>query len=140
MFPLLTLRASLAKLARHEQRIRRPGRWNPGNIGPGVRGRGTPGEDAAAAFGRDAPRAGEICGPLPRQFDAGLYFIGTFALRSPARPNPLASAIVRLERIEGEVLFVRGFDCRDGTPLIDLKPAVRLGGNRPVEGAEAALK
>jgi tRNA-Thr(GGU) m(6)t(6)A37 methyltransferase TsaA len=47
---------------------------------------------------------------------------GTFALRSPVRPNPIGTSIVALERIEGAVLFVRGLDCLDGTPLIDLKP------------------
>jgi tRNA-Thr(GGU) m(6)t(6)A37 methyltransferase TsaA len=47
---------------------------------------------------------------------------GTFALRSPVRPNPIGTSIVALERIEGAMLFVRGLDCLDGTPLIDLKP------------------
>lgn len=48
--------------------------------------------------------------------------IGTFALRSPVRPNPIASSVVVLERIEGTTLFVRGLDCVDGTRLIDIKP------------------
>jgi tRNA-Thr(GGU) m(6)t(6)A37 methyltransferase TsaA len=47
---------------------------------------------------------------------------GTFALRSPVRPNPIAAAVTRLQRIEGNKLFVVGLDCMDGTPLIDLKP------------------
>ncbi|WP_313193273.1 tRNA (N6-threonylcarbamoyladenosine(37)-N6)-methyltransferase TrmO [Shinella zoogloeoides] len=47
---------------------------------------------------------------------------GTFSLRSPMRPNPIGTSIVVLERIEGNRLFVRGLDCLDGTPLIDLKP------------------
>jgi tRNA-Thr(GGU) m(6)t(6)A37 methyltransferase TsaA len=47
---------------------------------------------------------------------------GTFALRSPLRPNPIASSIVALERVEGRTLYVRGLDCIDGTPLLDLKP------------------
>jgi tRNA-Thr(GGU) m(6)t(6)A37 methyltransferase TsaA len=47
---------------------------------------------------------------------------GTFALRSPVRPNPIASSIVRLIAIDGTTLQVRGLDCLDGTPLIDLKP------------------
>jgi tRNA-Thr(GGU) m(6)t(6)A37 methyltransferase TsaA len=47
---------------------------------------------------------------------------GTFALRSPVRPNPIASSIVALVGIEGTTLYVRGLDCLDGTPLIDLKP------------------
>ena len=51
--------------------------------------------------------------------------LGTFALRSPVRPNPIASSEVTLVGIEGTTVRVRGLDCLDGTPLIDLKPARR---------------
>jgi tRNA-Thr(GGU) m(6)t(6)A37 methyltransferase TsaA len=47
---------------------------------------------------------------------------GTFALRSPARPNPVALSIVQLLKIEGTTLSVRHIDCLDNTPLIDIKP------------------
>ncbi|WP_428484582.1 SAM-dependent methyltransferase [Rhodopila sp.] len=47
---------------------------------------------------------------------------GSFALRSPVRPNPIASSIVELVAVEGATLRVRGLDCLDGTPLLDLKP------------------
>ncbi|MFW2542395.1 tRNA (N6-threonylcarbamoyladenosine(37)-N6)-methyltransferase TrmO [Primorskyibacter sp. 2E107] len=47
---------------------------------------------------------------------------GTFSLRSPLRPNPIGTSRVRLLRREGAALIVRGLDCLDGTPLIDLKP------------------
>ena len=47
---------------------------------------------------------------------------GTFSLRSPARPNPIAMSVVRLIKVEGSRLSVVGLDCLDGTPLIDLKP------------------
>ncbi len=47
---------------------------------------------------------------------------GTFSLRSPARPNPIGTQIVQLLRVEGGNLYVRGLDCVDGTPLLDLKP------------------
>ena len=47
---------------------------------------------------------------------------GTFALRSPVRPNPIAISVARLLRIEGATLTVIGLDCVDGTPLLDLKP------------------
>ena len=47
---------------------------------------------------------------------------GTFALRSPARPNPIAMSVVKLLGIEGGMLTVVGLDCVDGTPLIDIKP------------------
>lgn len=47
---------------------------------------------------------------------------GTFALRTPVRPNPIGTSIVNLVSVDGAVLKVRGLDCLDGTPLIDLKP------------------
>src|SRR3954466_3899765 len=47
---------------------------------------------------------------------------GTFALRSPVRPNPIAMSVAKLVRVEGTALSVIGLDCRDGTPLIDIKP------------------
>jgi tRNA-Thr(GGU) m(6)t(6)A37 methyltransferase TsaA len=53
----------------------------------------------------------------------GARYFGTFALRSPQRPNPIGLSRVRLERVEGAALIVRGLDCLDGTPLIDIKPA-----------------
>jgi tRNA (adenine37-N6)-methyltransferase len=47
---------------------------------------------------------------------------GTFSLRSPVRPNPLGTSLVKLVGIEGATVVVRGLDCVDGTPLLDLKP------------------
>ncbi len=47
---------------------------------------------------------------------------GTFSLRSPVRPNPIGTSLVSLVGIEGAIVSVRGLDCLDGTPLIDLKP------------------
>ena len=47
---------------------------------------------------------------------------GTFSLRSPVRPNPIGTSIVKLVGIEGNTVFVRGLDCLDETPLLDLKP------------------
>lgn len=48
--------------------------------------------------------------------------VGTFAIRSPVRPNPVASSLVVIEAVEPAALLVRGLDCLDGTPLIDIKP------------------
>jgi tRNA (adenine37-N6)-methyltransferase len=53
---------------------------------------------------------------------SSMHTTGTFALRSPVRPNPIASSVVELVAIDGTTLRVRGLDCVDGTPLIDLKP------------------
>lgn len=47
---------------------------------------------------------------------------GTFALRSPVRPNPIGTSMATLVGIEGATVLVRGLDCLDNTPLIDLKP------------------
>nr|WP_244298963.1 tRNA (N6-threonylcarbamoyladenosine(37)-N6)-methyltransferase TrmO [Roseibium aquae] len=47
---------------------------------------------------------------------------GTFALRSPIRPNPISLSVVELVKIDGNRLTVRGLDCLSGTPLLDIKP------------------
>ena len=47
---------------------------------------------------------------------------GAFSLRSPVRPNPIGTSLVRLVGVEGATVLVRGLDCLDGTPLLDLKP------------------
>lgn len=59
---------------------------------------------------------------LLTQSPRGGATLGTFALRSPVRPNPIALSRVRLEGVEGGTLLVRGLDCLDGTPLVDIKP------------------
>jgi tRNA-Thr(GGU) m(6)t(6)A37 methyltransferase TsaA len=56
---------------------------------------------------------------VPRHYGVGR---GTFALRSPARPNPIAMSVARLVRVEGASLSVVGLDCLDDTPLLDIKP------------------
>jgi len=47
---------------------------------------------------------------------------GAFSLRSPVRPNPIGTSIVKFVALEGSTVLVRGLDCLDETPLIDLKP------------------
>lgn len=47
---------------------------------------------------------------------------GTFALRSPVRPNPIGTSIATVVGVDGPVVTVRGLDCLDHTPLLDLKP------------------
>ncbi len=56
---------------------------------------------------------------------------GVFALRSPARPNPIALSVAELVAIDGNVVRVRGLDCLDGTPLLDLKPYFASTDSRP---------
>ena len=55
----------------------------------------------------------------PRHYGEGR---GTFALRSPVRPNPVALSVVTLLNIEATTLSIRHIDCIDNTPLIDIKP------------------
>ncbi len=50
---------------------------------------------------------------------------GAFAARTPNRPNPIGAAMVVIDGIDGAVLKVRGLDCVSGTPLLDIKPAMR---------------
>lgn len=47
---------------------------------------------------------------------------GVFSLRSPVRPNPIGTSIVTLVGVENGTVLVRGLDCLDGTPLLDVKP------------------
>ncbi|MCK9229907.1 MAG: tRNA (N6-threonylcarbamoyladenosine(37)-N6)-methyltransferase TrmO [Syntrophales bacterium] len=47
---------------------------------------------------------------------------GVFATRAPCRPNAIGLSVVRLERVEGNVLYLDGVDILDGTPLLDIKP------------------
>jgi tRNA-Thr(GGU) m(6)t(6)A37 methyltransferase TsaA len=56
---------------------------------------------------------------------------GVFALRSPARPNPIALSVVHLLGVDGPILRVRGIDCLDGTALLDLKPYFASTDSRP---------
>lgn len=68
--------------------------------------------------------------------------LGVFATRSPFRPNPIGLSCVQLERIEytkdeGPVLFVRGADILDGTPIYDVKPYLPYADAHP--GATAGF-
>ncbi|MCK4512393.1 tRNA (N6-threonylcarbamoyladenosine(37)-N6)-methyltransferase TrmO [bacterium] len=49
---------------------------------------------------------------------------GVFATRSPRRPNPIGMSLVKLIRIEGNILHVEDVDILDGTPLLDIKPYI----------------
>jgi tRNA-Thr(GGU) m(6)t(6)A37 methyltransferase TsaA len=73
-----------------------------------------------------APR--NLVRQVPRHYGVAR---GVFALRSPARPNPIALSVVALLDIDGTRLSVRGLDCLDGTPLLDLKPYFASTDSRP---------
>ncbi len=46
---------------------------------------------------------------------------GIFATRSPSRPNPIATSITKIEEIENNIIYVRGIDLIDKTPILDIK-------------------
>jgi tRNA-Thr(GGU) m(6)t(6)A37 methyltransferase TsaA len=50
---------------------------------------------------------------------------GIFAIRSPHRPNHLGFSIVKLEKVEGNVISFSEVDILDNTPLLDIKPYVK---------------
>jgi tRNA-Thr(GGU) m(6)t(6)A37 methyltransferase TsaA len=49
---------------------------------------------------------------------------GVFATRAPRRPNQIGVSVVRLKKIEGNVIHIQNVDMLDGTPLLDIKPFV----------------
>ncbi len=49
---------------------------------------------------------------------------GIFAIRGPRRPNSIGISVVRLVRIEENILHIKDLDIIDGTPLLDIKPYV----------------
>ena len=49
---------------------------------------------------------------------------GVFATRAPHRPNQIGMSIVRLEKVEDNILHISNVDIIDGTPLLDIKPFV----------------
>ena len=62
--------------------------------------------------------------------------MGVFATRSPFRPNNLGLSCVRFDRVEhdpklGPVIYVRGADLMDGTPIYDIKPYVAYADSFP---------
>jgi len=50
---------------------------------------------------------------------------GVFATRSPVRPNPIALSELKVLRVQDNIIEVAGVDVIDGTPIMDIKSAVR---------------
>ncbi|MFC4439123.1 MULTISPECIES: tRNA (N6-threonylcarbamoyladenosine(37)-N6)-methyltransferase TrmO [Natrialbaceae] len=51
--------------------------------------------------------------------------VGAFAKRTPHRPNPLGICTCLLLDRTGLELRVRGLDALDGSPVVDVKPALQ---------------
>ena len=87
-------------------------------------------------FSANRPSAGQWQPTVRPPRLGGNGYMGVFATRSPFRPNPLGLSCVEIERIElegkdGPVIYVRGADLMDGTPIYDIKPYVRYADCRP---------
>jgi len=48
--------------------------------------------------------------------------LGIFATRTPHRPNPIGLTRVKLLKVEGNIITIKGLDAFDGTPVLDIKP------------------
>jgi tRNA-Thr(GGU) m(6)t(6)A37 methyltransferase TsaA len=59
----------------------------------------------------------------PRR-DPSRLEVGVFATRSPDRPNPIGIHQVVIESIDGPYVRVRAMEAIDGTPILDVKPAL----------------
>jgi len=55
-----------------------------------------------------------------------LPLAGVFTTRSPDRPNPLGLHRVRVLELKGTQLRVEPLEAIDGTPIVDIKPVLRL--------------
>lgn len=49
---------------------------------------------------------------------------GVFATRSPGRPNQIGISVVCIEKIEGNIIFIKNIDMLDGSPVLDIKPYI----------------
>ncbi len=52
--------------------------------------------------------------------------VGTFASRSPYRPNPIGLSCVRLIKVDGLTLYVDEADLLNETPILDIKPYIPM--------------
>ena len=51
--------------------------------------------------------------------------VGVFAQRVSKRPNRIGATVVKVEKVSGDTLTVRGLDAADGTAVLDIKPVFR---------------
>jgi tRNA-Thr(GGU) m(6)t(6)A37 methyltransferase TsaA len=51
---------------------------------------------------------------------------GVFATRVPKRPNSIGLSIVKLLKVEDNILHIENIDILDNTPLLDIKPYVSI--------------
>lgn len=84
-------------------------------------------------FSKNKPLEGGTVRP-PRL--GGEKHMGVFATRAPYRPNNIGLSSVELVSVEmddklGPVLYVKGVDMLDGTPIYDIKPYIPYADSHP---------
>ena len=50
--------------------------------------------------------------------------LGVFSICSPVRPNPIGMSVLEVLGVKDNVIYVKGLDMLDGTPVLDIKPYI----------------
>ena len=50
--------------------------------------------------------------------------LGVFSICSPIRPNPIGMSVLEVLGREDNIIYVKGLDMQDGTPILDIKPHI----------------
>jgi tRNA-Thr(GGU) m(6)t(6)A37 methyltransferase TsaA len=50
--------------------------------------------------------------------------MGVFSICSPFRPNPIGLSVLKVLKIEANMITVKHADMLDGTPILDIKPHI----------------
>ncbi len=58
----------------------------------------------------------------PCHVDPNIAEFGALALRTPNHPNPIALTLTKLNKVEGNIIFVNDLDAYNGTEVLDIKP------------------
>jgi tRNA-Thr(GGU) m(6)t(6)A37 methyltransferase TsaA len=72
---------------------------------------------------RDNDKERSVLQVFPRRHAVNVK-VGVFSCRSPSRPNPIGLCVVKLIKVEGCVLTVKGLDALEDSPIIDIKPYI----------------
>ena len=72
-------------------------------------------------------RQARITVPRVRNSEVDAEQMGTFATRSPRRPNPIGMTLAKISEIIDCHIYVDFIDAFEGTPVIDIKPYLPNG-------------
>ena len=50
--------------------------------------------------------------------------LGVFSTCSPIRPNPIGMSVLKVLGREDNIIYVKGLDMQEGTPVLDIKPHI----------------